>query len=37
VLPNHVCVAVNLQDELVVHRSGEVVDTWSVAARGKVR
>jgi D-serine deaminase-like pyridoxal phosphate-dependent protein len=37
VLPNHVCVAVNLQDEVVVHRDGEVVDTWAVAARGKVR
>jgi D-serine deaminase-like pyridoxal phosphate-dependent protein len=37
VLPNHVCVAVNLQDDVVVHRSGEVVDIWPVAARGKVR
>jgi D-serine deaminase-like pyridoxal phosphate-dependent protein len=37
VLPNHVCVAVNLQDDVVVHRSGEVVDTWPVAARGKIR
>ena len=37
VLPNHVCVAVNLHDDVVVHRSGEVVDTWSVAARGKIR
>jgi D-serine deaminase-like pyridoxal phosphate-dependent protein len=37
VLPNHVCVAVNLYDEVVVHRSGEVVDTWPVAARGMLR
>ena len=37
VLPNHVCVAVNLQDDVVVHRSGEVADTWPVAARGKLR
>jgi D-serine deaminase-like pyridoxal phosphate-dependent protein len=37
VLPNHVCVAVNLQDDVVVHRSGEVVDIWPVAARGKLR
>jgi D-serine deaminase-like pyridoxal phosphate-dependent protein len=36
-LPNHVCVAVNLQDEVVVHRSGEAVDTWPVAARGRIR
>jgi D-serine deaminase-like pyridoxal phosphate-dependent protein len=37
VLPNHVCVAVNLYDEVVVHRSDEVMDTWPVAARGKLR
>lgn len=34
VIPNHVCAAVNLADELVIVRSGEVVDTWAVAARG---
>ncbi|HUR73511.1 MAG TPA: alanine racemase [Sporichthya sp.] len=33
-VPNHVCAAVNLADELVVIRSGAVVDTWRVAARG---
>ena len=32
--PNHVCTVVNLFDELVVCRGGEVVDRWSVAARG---
>ena len=37
ILPNHVCVAVNLQDEVVVHRGGEAEATWPVAARGKVR
>ena len=37
ILPNHVCVAVNLQDDVVVHRGGEVIATWPVAARGKVR
>jgi D-serine deaminase-like pyridoxal phosphate-dependent protein len=37
ILPNHVCVAVNLQDEVVVHRDGEVEATWPVAARGKTR
>jgi len=34
VAPNHVCAAVNLADELVVARDGEVVDRWVVAARG---
>ncbi len=37
VIPNHVCVTVNMQDELWVHRGGEVVDCWPVAARGKLR
>jgi D-serine deaminase-like pyridoxal phosphate-dependent protein len=37
VIPNHVCVAVNMHDEVYVHRNGEVIDTWPVAARGKVR
>ena len=34
VVPNHVCAAVNLADDLVVVRSGAVVDRWRVAARG---
>lgn len=34
VVPNHVCNTVNLADELVVVRGAEVVDRWSVAARG---
>jgi D-serine deaminase-like pyridoxal phosphate-dependent protein len=34
VVPNHVCNAVNLADELVVVRGGTVVDVWPVAARG---
>jgi D-serine deaminase-like pyridoxal phosphate-dependent protein len=34
VAPNHVCAAVNLADELVVVRGGDVVDRWEVAARG---
>jgi D-serine deaminase-like pyridoxal phosphate-dependent protein len=37
VIPNHVCPAINLTDELVVVRDGRVVDVWPVAARGKVR
>ena len=34
VVPNHVCAAVNLADELVVVDGGTVVDRWAVAARG---
>jgi D-serine deaminase-like pyridoxal phosphate-dependent protein len=33
-VPNHVCSAVNLANELVVMRDGVVVDCWRVAARG---
>lgn len=34
VIPNHVCTAVDLADELVVTAAGEVVDRWRVDARG---
>ena len=34
VVPNHVCAAVNLVNELAVIRDGEVADTWPVMARG---
>ncbi|GAB3191659.1 D-TA family PLP-dependent enzyme [Nesterenkonia suensis] len=34
VIPNHVCMAVNLVDEVTVVRGGEVVDRWTVGARG---
>ena len=37
IIPNHICPAVNLTDELVIVRAGHVVDRWPVAARGKVR
>ncbi len=37
VIPNHVCTAMNMHDEVWVHRGGEVVDCWKIAARGKVR
>jgi len=37
VIPNHVCPAVNLQDEIYLIRNDEVVETWPVIARGKVR
>ena len=34
VIPNHVCNAVSLADELIVTRGREVVDRWPVSARG---
>jgi D-serine deaminase-like pyridoxal phosphate-dependent protein len=37
IIPNHICPAVNLTDELVIVHDGHVVDRWPVAARGKVR
>jgi D-serine deaminase-like pyridoxal phosphate-dependent protein len=37
IIPNHACATVNMHDDLVVHRSGELVGRWPVAARGKVR
>ena len=37
VIPNHVCPAVNLFDELVVIRNDHVETTWKVSARGKLR
>jgi D-serine deaminase-like pyridoxal phosphate-dependent protein len=37
VIPNHVCTCVNMHDEVFLLRGGEVVGSWRVAARGKVR
>jgi D-serine deaminase-like pyridoxal phosphate-dependent protein len=37
IIPNHICPSVNLMDELVIVRDGLVIDTWRVAARGKIR
>ncbi|UCF20246.1 MAG: alanine racemase [Gemmatimonadota bacterium] len=37
VIPNHVCPAVNLHDELALVDGDEVVEIWPIAARGKVR
>ena len=37
VVPNHVCVVVNLADELVVHGEGVEPTTWPVDARGRSR
>jgi D-serine deaminase-like pyridoxal phosphate-dependent protein len=35
VVPNHVCVSVNLHERLYGVRGGEVVEEWEVAARGR--
>jgi D-serine deaminase-like pyridoxal phosphate-dependent protein len=37
IVPNHVCVVVNMVDEVVTVRDGEVVGTLPVAARGRLR
>jgi D-serine deaminase-like pyridoxal phosphate-dependent protein len=37
IIPNHVCPTVNLMDEVQIVRDGRIVDTWKVAARGRVR
>ncbi len=37
IVPNHVCVVVNLADELVVHGDGLDPTTWPVDARGRSR
>lgn len=36
-IPNHVCVTMNMHDEVWVHRGEDVVDRWQIAARGKLR
>ena len=36
VVPNHVCVAVNMVDQLVAVRAGEIVEVIPVEARGKL-
>lgn len=37
IVPNHVCATVNLHDRIWFHRGGEVLGSWTVAARGCVR
>ena len=37
VIPNHVCVTVNMHDEILTLRQGQVVGCWKIAGRGKVR
>jgi D-serine deaminase-like pyridoxal phosphate-dependent protein len=35
VVPNHVCLTMNLVDDVAVVSGGQLVDRWAVAARGK--
>ena len=37
ILPNHICSAVNLHDEVLVAEDGRIVDRWPVAARGRLQ
>src|SRR6202000_1760942 len=37
IVPNHVCVVVNMMDEVVLVRGDEIIGTLPVAARGKLR
>jgi D-serine deaminase-like pyridoxal phosphate-dependent protein len=37
VIPNHVCTCVNMHDEVFTLRNDEVLGSWRVAARGKIR
>ena len=37
ILPNHICVAMNLHEQVYGVRGDEVVETWKVAARGKLQ
>jgi D-serine deaminase-like pyridoxal phosphate-dependent protein len=37
IVPNHICVAVNLHERIYGIRKGEVEETWEVAGRGKLQ
>jgi D-serine deaminase-like pyridoxal phosphate-dependent protein len=37
VIPNHICACVNMHDEVYVLQQEQVVQTWKVAGRGKIR
>ncbi|MFB3881621.1 MAG: D-TA family PLP-dependent enzyme [Armatimonadota bacterium] len=37
VIPNHCCTVTNLFDEMLIVNNREIVDTWQVAARGRLR
>ena len=37
IIPNHICTCVNLHDEVFLVRNQQVVGSWRVAGRGKIR
>jgi D-serine deaminase-like pyridoxal phosphate-dependent protein len=37
VIPNHICTCVNMHDEAFLVRKQEVIGSWRVAGRGKIR
>lgn len=37
IIPNHACTTVNMHDELYVVKNNKIVDTWKIAARGKMQ
>jgi D-serine deaminase-like pyridoxal phosphate-dependent protein len=37
IIPNHICSAINLHDEVLVAEDGRIVDRWPVAARGRLQ
>lgn len=37
IIPNHACGCASLHDRVAVHRGGEVIAPWDVAARGELR
>jgi D-serine deaminase-like pyridoxal phosphate-dependent protein len=37
IIPNHICVAVNLHEYVYGVRNGEVEEVWNVEARGKLQ
>lgn len=37
VIPNHVCTCINMHDEVFLIRKEQIVGSWKVAARGKIR
>lgn len=37
IIPNHACGTTNMQNQVLVHRSGQAVGWWPIVSRGEVR
>lgn len=37
IVPNHACTCANMHEEMIAFRGDEVVETWPIAARGKIK